>query len=132
MNSSLQKIYFHVGISKTGSTFLQKSVFPLLSKITYIPTNKYQNIYLEIEKISLGNVLISREFDRQFEKEVFKFSNKYPQSTPIIVLRRHDEYFASQYRRFVKNGFTGGVGDFLNLEDDSGFLKKFTSILNIK
>ena len=124
MNSSLQKIYFHVGISKTGSTFLQKSVFPLLSKIAYIPTNRYQNIFLEIEKINLGNVLISREFDRQFEKEVFKFSNKYPQSTPIIVLRRHDEYFASQYRRFVKNGFTGGVGDFLNLEDDSGFFKK--------
>ena len=124
MNSSLQKVYFHVGISKTGSTFLQKRVFPLLSKIAYIPTNRYQNIFLEIEKIKFGNVLVSREFDRQFEKEVFKFSNKYPQSTPIIVLRRHDEYFASQYRRFVKNGFTGGVGDFLNLEDDSGFFKK--------
>ena len=124
MNSYFQKIYFHVGISKTGSTFLQKSVFPLLSKIAYIPTNRYQNIFLEIEKINRGNVLISREFDRQFEKEIVKFSNKYPQSTPIIVLRRHDEYFASQYRRFVKNGFTGRLRDFLNLEDDSGFFKK--------
>ncbi len=124
MNSSLQKVYFHVGISKTGSTFLQKRVFPLLSEISYIPTNRYQNIFLEIEKIKFGNILVSREFDRQFEKEVVKFSNKHPQSTPIIVLRRHDEYFASQYRRFVKNGFTGGLSDFLSLENDSGFFKK--------
>jgi hypothetical protein len=124
MNPSLQRIYFHVGISKTGSTFLQKRVFPLLSKINYIPTNRYQNIFLEIDKINLGNILISREFDRQFEKEVDKFSNKHPESIPIIVLRRHDEYFASQYRRFVKNGFTGNIEDFLNLKDDSGFFKK--------
>ena len=124
MNSSLQKVYFHVGISKTGSTFLQKKVFPLLSEISYIPTNRYQNIFLEIEKIKFGNILVSREFDRQFEKEVVKFSNKHPQSTPIIVLRRHEEYFASQYRRFVKNGFTGELSDFLSLENDSGFFKK--------
>lgn len=124
MNSALQKVYFHVGISKTGSTFLQKRVFPFLSKIDYVPTNRYQNIFFEIEKIKSKNILISREFDRQFEIEVVKFSNKYPQSTPIIVLRRHDEYFASQYKRFVKNGFTGGLNDFLDLEDDSGFFKK--------
>ena len=124
MNPSLQRIYFHVGISKTGSTFLQKRVFPLLSKINYIPTNRYQNIFLEIDKINLGNILVSREFDRQFEKEVVKFSNKHPRSIPIIVLRRHDEYFASQYKRFVKNGFSGSLEDFLNLKDDSGFFKK--------
>ena len=124
MSSSLQKVFFHVGISKTGSTFLQRRVFPLLSKINYIPTNRYQNIFLEIDKIKLGNILVSREFDRQFEREVGKFSKKHPQSTPIIILRRHDEYFASQYRRFIKNGFTGSLEDFLNLEDDSGFFKK--------
>ena len=48
MNSALQKVYFHVGISKTGSTFLQKRVFPFLSKIDYVPTNRYQNIFFEI------------------------------------------------------------------------------------
>ena len=124
MDSSFKKIYFHVGISKTGSTFLQKRVFPLLSKIEYIPTNRYQNIFLEIEHAKNNTLLISRELDRQFEREVVKFSNKHPHAIPIIVLRRHDEYFASQYRRFVKNGFTGNIYDFLNLKDDSGFFKK--------
>ena len=39
-------IYFHVGISKTGSTFLQQRVFPFLKNIHYIPTRKYFKIGL--------------------------------------------------------------------------------------
>lgn len=124
MSNSFKKIYFHVGISKTGSTFLQNRVFPLLSEIDYIPTKKYKTVFLEIEKLKNNNILISREFDRQFEREVGHFSSRNKNVVPIIVLRRHDEYFASQYRRFVKNGFRGTVKDFLNLENDVGFFKK--------
>ena len=35
-------IFFHVGISKTGSTFLQQRVFPYVKNIQYIPTHKYR------------------------------------------------------------------------------------------
>jgi len=53
------------------------------------------------------------------------FARSYPNAVPIIVFRRHDSYIASQYRRFVKNGFIGGFTDFFNLENDNGrFVKQ--------
>ena len=123
MESTEKIIYFHVGISKTGSTFLQNRVFPKLSKITYIPTNKYHRVFDEIKNCDSNTILVSREFDRQFEREVTLFSSRFPKATPIIVLRKHEEYLASQYKRFVKNGFRGEVEDFFDLENDKGFFK---------
>ena len=124
MESTEKKnIYFHVGISKTGSTFLQNRVFPKLSKITYIPTNKYHRVFEEIKNCDSNKVLVSREFDRQFEREVTLFSIRHRTATPIIVLRKHEEYLASQYKRFVKNGFKGEIEDFFDLENDKGFFK---------
>ena len=105
--SDQYEIYFHVGTGKTGSTFLQARIFPLLKGIHYIPTNRYHKIFLEIEKYSSTKILISREFDQQLEREVKRFSEKHTNTNPIIIFRRHDSYIASQYRRFVKNGFTG-------------------------
>ena len=43
---------------------------------------------------------------------------------PIIVFRQHDQYLASQYRRFIKNGFKGEVESFFDVENDVGFFKK--------
>ena len=117
-------IYFHVGTGKTGSTFLQTRIFPLLKEIYYIPTNRYHKIFQEIEKSSSTKILISREFDQQLEREVKRFSKKYPNTTPIIVFRRHDSYIASQYRRFVKNGFTGNFQTFFDLQNNEGYFKK--------
>jgi len=117
-------IYFHVGISKTGSTFLQQRVFPILKNIHYIPTRKYHKINEEISSIKKGNILVSREFDRQFEREVDLFAKGHKNAIPIIVFRRHDQYLASQYRRFVKNGFKHDVKRFFDIDNDLGFFKK--------
>ena len=122
--SDSSEIYFHVGTGKTGSTFLQARIFPLLNGIYYIPTNRYHKIFQEIEKSSSTKILISREFDQQLEREVKCFSKKYPNTTPIIVFRRHDSYIASQYRRFVKNGFTGNFQAFFDLQKNEGYFKQ--------
>ena len=122
--SDSSEIYFHVGTGKTGSTFLQARIFPLLNGIYYIPTNRYHKIFQEIEKSSSTKILISREFDQQLEREVKRFSKKYPNTTPIIVFRRHDSYIASQYRRFVKNGFTGNFQAFFDLQKNEGYFKQ--------
>ena len=117
-------IYFHVGISKTGSTFLQQRVFPFIKNIHYIPTKKYFKINEEISGIKQGSILVSREFDRQFEREIASFARNHKTVVPIIVFRRHDQYLASQYRRFVKNGFKYGIKQFFDLGEDLGFFKK--------
>ena len=125
-------IFFHVGISKTGSTFLQNNVFPYIKKLHYLPTNRFKKIFSDLKNLQKERVLVSRELDRQFEAEIVRFSSQYKNVTPIIVLRKHDEYFASQYRRFIKNGFKGKEVDFLSLKVILGFLKKFILTLVIK
>jgi hypothetical protein len=37
-----------------------------------------------------------------------------------MLLRRHDSWIASQYRRFAKNGFTGSFSSFINPDRDDG------------
>ena len=118
------KVYFHVGTGKTGTTFLQYRVFPYLNGIYYIQRTKYKKAIKIIQAAKHSKYLVSREFDQQLEQEVKSFSRKIPETKPIIVFRRHDSYIASQYRRFVKNGFTGSFDDFFDLYNDSGYFKK--------
>ena len=65
-----KEIYFHVGLAKTGSTFLQKNFFPYLKNIKYISTHDYINSIDIINKTNYKSYLISREFDKQFEREI--------------------------------------------------------------
>jgi len=102
---------------------LQHRVFPYFKDIFYIPTTRYKKSIKIIEAKKHLRYLVSREFDQQLEQEVKWFSQNYPNAKPIIVFRRHDSYIASQYRRFVKNGFRGNFQDFFNL-NNSGYFKK--------
>ncbi len=126
MNQNSDKqIFFHVGLGKTASTYLQERVFPLFKNIEYIHRVHRYNKAVEI--IANGNAekyLISREFDQQFEYEVKNFSAHYPNTTVIIVFRRQDSWIASQYRRFFKNGHIIPFSEFFDLKEDKGMFKK--------
>ena len=120
---AVPEIVFHVGLGKVASTYLQHRFFPKLHKIHYISTHRYRKAPDIIKKKEYGRYFVSREFDRQLEREVAWFASYFPETKPIIIFRRHDGWAASQYRRYVKNGghlpFTG----FLDVETDSGLWK---------
>lgn len=118
-----QKIFFHVGLSKTGSTFLQHQVFPKIKNIHYLPTKKYRHSLDLIPKMKDERILISREFDQQFEQEIKKFSQQYPNAFPIIVFREHSSWAVSNYKRFVKNGHPITLKEFIDIEKDNGLFK---------
>lgn len=118
-----QEIYFHVGLGKVASTYLQQCVFPRLEGIHYIPTRQYRKSMAIIPKLQAKKILVSREFDRQFEQEVRWFTSTYPQVRIIVILRRHDAWIASQYRRHVKNGWFYEFKQFFDLEGDQGYWK---------
>ena len=111
-------IYFHVGLGKTGSTYLQVKFFPKLKGLQYVPTIDYKRYQKVIEKSKANKILVSREFDRQLEDEIKKFAALYPEARIIIVLREHDTWIASQYKRFVKNGFNGSFRKFIDIDCD--------------
>ncbi len=118
------RIYFHPGLGKVASKYLQHTVFPKFRNIRYIPTNRYYRCVQEIKAGKHDSYLVSREFDNQFEREVRKFAVNFPEACPVLLLRRHDDWIASQYRRFAKNGFTGPFGDFIDPADDRGIFPK--------
>lgn len=121
--SKSPEIYFHVGLGKTGTTFLQYQVFTELKGIQYIQRTRYKKAKTIIAKGKSSKYLVSREFDQQFEKEIKDFASTYPNTTAIMVLRRHDSWIASQYRRAIKNGFTYTFNEFIDLKNDNGFFK---------
>ncbi len=117
------EIYFHVGLGKTASKFLQHKVFPKLKGIEYLPTHRYRHAQKLIKNSSSDKILVSREFDNQLEEETLKFARHFPQAKVIIILRRHDSWLASQYRRYVKNGGSLSFDAFFDLEKNQGIWK---------
>lgn len=121
--SSKKKIFFHVGTGKTGTTFLQYRAFPKFKGVHYIQRTSYRKAPEIIAATDADTIFISWEMDQQLDHETKLFGEQFPDTQPIIVFRRHDSYLASQYRRFVKNGFKGEVNGFYDLDEDSGFFK---------
>jgi hypothetical protein len=119
----MRKLYFHVGLAKTGSTYLQNRFFDKLKGVRYIHTSKYFKYPKIIENNIDDNLLFSREFDRQFETEVGKIAGKYPDAYIIVVLRSNEQWIASQYRRYVKNGGSELFEDFIDIKNDKGVWK---------
>lgn len=121
-----KEIFFHVGLAKTGTTYLQHKFFPRLRGIKYIQRTKYRNFkYVQImEKTDYKKYLVSNEFDRQLKRELKNIASIFPHAKIIIVLRRHDSWIASQYKRRIKNGYSFSFKEFIDLEKDHGFWKQ--------
>ncbi len=118
------KLFFHVGLGKNASTFLQQRFFPKLEQIHYTQSNIYRFFPNIVAKGKHKNYLFSREFDRQFYTETDKIAALSEDAHIIIILRRHDSWIASQYRRYVKNGGKQSFSEFIDLESDAGAWKQ--------
>jgi hypothetical protein len=99
------KIFFHVGLERTGTTFLQRKVFPHFKGLRYIPKKQYLRAPEIIRTTPQKTVLVSHEFNRGFADAMRAFRKTVEGDIyPIIVLRRHDKWLLSLYKRDLKNG----------------------------
>jgi len=122
--STKRKIYYHVGMGKVASTYLQYRFFPFLKNVQYLQRTHYREYPEMIESRGPQTYVLSREFDRQMEREVKWFSEYTRDVHPIIIFRRHDSWIASQYRRFLKNGISLSFTDFIDIDNDKGFWER--------
>ena len=122
--SSEKEVFFHVGLGKTATTYLQYQFFPKLRGIHYIQRTRYPKAPRIIAKSAALRHLLSREFDQQLQEEIEKFALHYPDTRAIVVFRRHDGWIASQYRRFAKNGIQIPFEEFFDIEKDQGLWKQ--------
>jgi len=119
---SQPQTYFHVGYARAASTFLQKTVFPALTGIQYIPRNRFRVRESEKKRFRADKILMSREageyiFERCDDvKRIFD-------SKIIISLRRHDSLASSHYRLLAKNGHTIRFNQYLDLDNNQGARK---------
>ena len=123
MAASTATVFFHVGLGKAASTYLQHAFFPALEGVRYVPRSAYKRAPDRIRASPEGPAwLVSREFDQQLERECRWFREAMPEADirPIIVLRRQDAWLASQYRRHVKNGSPIAFTEFLDVAADQG------------
>lgn len=119
------EVYIHTGMGRTGTTFLQLKVFPKFEKIFFHPQVKFRRAVKVINKGEYPRYLISGEMEyKKLEKHMKEFSVHFPHARPMIIFRRHDEWIASQHRRFVKSGFAIKFEDFFNPENDTGFWER--------
>ena len=122
--SSQKEIFFHVGLGKTATTYLQYKLFPKLKGVYYIQRTRYLKAHEIISRTSHKKYLVSREFDQQLQTEIEKFARHYPDTKAIVVFRRHDGWIASQYRRFAKNGIQIPFQEFFDIEHNQGQWKQ--------
>lgn len=119
-NQPPKQVFFHIGLGKTASTYLQYKFFPKLRGIYYIQRTKYKKSPRIIARKNHHKFLVSREFDRQMERETKWFAGFYPHAKIIIILRQQDQWIASQYRRYIKNGGFLPFNQFIDLQNNEG------------
>lgn len=116
------KTYFHIGYARAASTFLQKSIFPALTGLQYIPRNRFRVRESEKKRFRADKILMSRESGRHIFTRADDVKRVFG-SRIIISLRRQDTLVASNYRLHAKKGHTVRFRQFLDLENDQGTWK---------
>lgn len=118
-----RQTFFHVGYARAASTFLQKSVFPALIGLQYIPRNRFRVREKEKRRFKDSKILMSREAGKHIYERCDRVKEVFG-SRIIISLRRQDKLVASNYRLHAKKGHTVRFRDYLDLESDQGIWKK--------
>jgi len=153
-------LFIHVGLHKTGTTFLQNDVFPYLTDVDYIHLD---NRFLKEsqKKWSCQNQLTSSEalsgypwknnrkyrnryenFENvagkwlgSFENSMCNLSQLFPDSKIIIVFRDHNVWIKSLYKQYLHEGGSKKFDDFFSFEDKKTVLApidfSFESRINI-
>lgn len=117
MNENEERIVIHVGLGKTGTSFLQREIFPKLDNVEVFGNN---NKLLTLEtKFSSDKInIISREglsglgepeMDAGRYVIADRLHNIFPHAKIIVVFREKESYIRSSYSEVIK---AGGVEDF--------------------
>jgi hypothetical protein len=138
----MKNVYIHLGMPKTGTTFLQTRCFPYLKGIRYankeitelldriiytnpifldLPKTKYE-VDCILRKMAEGSLLIS--YERLFGNMLTNYHDNvylanclqmvFPEAKLIVVVRRQDELVESIYKQSLQSYYYQRINSFLN------------------
>jgi len=97
-----QEIFIHIGLPKTGTTFLQEEIFPKLNNVNFILRD------FSLAQYSEGKNLISNERitggitgDADYKTILDRIKKLFPNIKIIVVFRNKDEWIRSCYYQFI-------------------------------
>lgn len=111
---------FHLGLEKTGSTFLQLTVFRNLQGVLYHRKSKFQSFEQILEQHPNDNHLFTFETDRQLFPSVDKIVASRPDARVILILRRQDSWLSSKYYYHIRKHGHKSLKEFFNVETGEG------------
>jgi len=123
--NSERAVFFHVGLPKTASTFLQRNVFPHFKNIHFIKKHDFKHRDEIIQRSGSNTILLSIEINPDNEKgrkKIEDVAKKYPNTYPVIVLRRHGSWLRSKYKYYLRKHGTKDFSDYFDPQEDRGVL----------
>lgn len=99
MKTQIPPIYFHLGLPKAASTFLQKMIFPNLQNIEF---GGKRDFYTYRESVPNNPKLFSTEKDNGLLEELDLIKAKFPQAKILIVFREPSDWMVSKYKYYLR------------------------------
>ena len=118
------QMYFHLGLPKVASTYLQTQIFPHFTGINYYRKRKFNEYKtLDIQQLN-GKFLFTEERDRKMEEAVVDIVQRYPDARFILILRRQDKWILSRFKYHIRKQGWRKFHQFFNLEPNDGYWKR--------
>ncbi len=118
-------IFFHVGLPKTASTFLQRNVFPVFKGIQFVKKHDFKHHDRIIATTKQPVVLLSIELDldsKNGAKKMKTIATKYPEAKPIVVFRKHGSWVGSKYKYYLRKHGKASFEDYFDPDSTNGVL----------
>jgi len=123
-------LYFHVGMHKTGTSYMQQYVFPKLSGITFLSPHSPLDAFLRIE--ANGKFLYSNErlagrlwaSLEDVEYSIKRLAHLFPEARILMSFRPHHSFIVSSYKQYLHQGGCLSFCEFYDFNSDSGLISR--------
>lgn len=124
------RVAFHIGLHKTGTTFLQRNVFPAMDGVHsyayYNPLwelfnrNGDEHVIITCERLSGGP--FNGEWADQGKTYLRNIGQMFPDAACIVGFRRHDALVRSLYKQYLHEGWAASPDELFH-PDESGTIR---------